>query len=263
MKLFNKFNKSANEKRRRAGRRIGPETYTADGTPVYRYEDARETGWRPPAPTLYCEEIEAHMAAAFPGRQVQVMHELMSDFIHIDLHVMEPDAVGGFYVLYTTGMSDLPMSVPRDVEGRQKRERAELMMLLPGGWDRAALSGGALGGCWPGRLLKFLARFPHEYDTWFGSGHTIPNTADYLPYASDTALSGTILIEQPALVGPLETRDGVHINIYTALPLYREEMEYKLAHGFDALMERMQRFDPFVLDIARENICAGSGMEEM
>ena len=29
------FNKSANEKRRRAGRRVDPETYTADGTPVY------------------------------------------------------------------------------------------------------------------------------------------------------------------------------------------------------------------------------------
>ncbi|WP_195259819.1 suppressor of fused domain protein [Anaerotruncus colihominis] len=255
------FNKSANEKRRRAGRRVDPETYTADGTPVYRYEDARETGWRPPAPTLYCEEIEAHMDRAFSGRQVHVLHELMSDFIHIDLHVMEPDAAGGYFVLYTTGMSDLPMSVPCEVQGRKKLERAELMMLLPGDWDMQALGGDTQEACWPARLLKFLARFPHGYDTWFGAGHTIPNTADYLPYAENTALSGTLLIDQPALAGPLETRDGVRINLYTALPLYREEMEYKLDYGLDALMERMERFKPFILDVARENVCADSAPE--
>ena len=28
---------------------------------------------------------------------------------------------------------------------------------------------------WPIQMLKFLARFPHEYKTWLGWGHTIPN----------------------------------------------------------------------------------------
>ena len=135
------------------------------------------------------------------------------------------------------------------------------MMLLPGDWDMQALGGDTQEACWPARLLKFLARFPHEYDTWFGAGHTIPNTADYLPYAENTALSGTLLIDQPALAGPLETRDGVRINLYTALPLYREEMEYKLDYGLDALMERMERFKPFILDVARENVCADSASE--
>ena len=38
-------------------------------------------------------------------------------------------------------------------------------------------------------------------------------------------------------------------------------MEYKLDYGLDALMERMERFKPFILDVARENVCADSAPE--
>jgi hypothetical protein len=55
--------------------------------------------------------IEAHIEKHI-GKIEAVMHEIASDIVHIDVHVIVPAAERNFYTLITSGMSDLPMVIP-------------------------------------------------------------------------------------------------------------------------------------------------------
>ena len=100
-------------------------------------------------------------------------------------------------------------------------------MLLPGDWDlgRAGSSSGDLPyeRFWPIQMLKFLARFPHEYKTWLGWGHTIPNGPDYAPVCDGLGFGGAVL-DSLSLVPELTTEDGKTIRFYMLIPAYKEEI---------------------------------------
>jgi hypothetical protein len=92
---------------------------------------------------------------------------------------------------------------------------------------------------WPLRWLKILARLPGEENTWLGWGHTIPNGC---PLAENTRLSAIMLI-YPGAFGEesfeCELPSGEEVNFYQMLPLYDEEIEYKLKHNAEALLDLM------------------------
>ncbi|MFQ8729789.1 MAG: suppressor of fused domain protein [Enterocloster bolteae] len=67
---------------------------------------------------VYAEEINAHFQGLFPNREEFVFHELLSDLVHIDVNIMRPDETHPYYVMYTTGMSDMPMTLPEEIAGQ-------------------------------------------------------------------------------------------------------------------------------------------------
>jgi hypothetical protein len=88
---------------------------------------------------------------------------------------------------------------------------------------------------WPLRLLKWLARFPHEFGTWLGFGHTVPHGDPPGPFAADTELCGAILL--PPVLGPdgferVEAAERT-INVFAVIPLYADEMDLKLTELVD------------------------------
>lgn len=106
------------------------------GSPIYRYEDKENEGWRPPeAYGVYAEEINAHFQGLFPNREEFVFHELLSDLVHIDVNIMRPDETHPYYVMYTTGMSDMPMTLPEEIQDREDLRYGELYMFLPKEWN--------------------------------------------------------------------------------------------------------------------------------
>ena len=231
------------------------------GSPIYRYEDKENEGWRPPeACGVYAEEINAHFQALFPNREEFVFHEILSDLVHIDVNIMRPDETHPYYVMYTTGMSDLPMTLPEEIRDREDLKYGELYMFLPKEWNPGET--GQLNSdipeteYWPIGLIKYLARFPHEYGTWLGWGHTIPNGPDYEPLAPDTGMGGVVLVQTGGDMGSMEAKDGRTVNFYMVIPAYREEIEYKLEYGMEALDKRFSDGNlPMVLDIHRPNLC--------
>ena len=231
------------------------------GSPIYRYEEPKNKGWRPPeAYGTYAEEINAHFNAAFPDREGFVYHEIISDLVHINVNLMKPTKQQPFYVAYTTGMSDRPMTLPDELADHEELKYAEVFLFLPGDWDLGKefqLGSDVPPECfWPIHMLKFLARFPHEYDTWLGPGHTIPNGPDYSPLGPGVDFGGVVLAVNGAL-DKVEARDGRRINLLFAIPAYQEEIEYKLKYGMDALLKRFSEENvPMVLDIHRPNLCA-------
>lgn len=223
------------------------------GQPIYHYDES-PPGLEAIQGEMCLEEISAHIQAHL-GPIESVFHEIVSDLVHIDVHWVPPNEANPFHRLVTSGMSDLPMQVPTELDGLK---HLELMVTLPPDWrvEQEAFQDEAW--YWPVRLLKTLARFPHKYRTWLGWGHSMPNGDPAEPYAANTGLCGAILL--PAVTAPeefaaLDIDSEKRIHFLAVVPLYREEMELKLRKGSDALLEKFGAHDiSDAIDPARKNV---------
>ncbi|MEO3945312.1 suppressor of fused domain protein [Gorillibacterium sp. CAU 1737] len=218
-----------------------PSEYSPSGQPIYRHQGRETEEWRAPSYGRegWSEQIEAHFEKHI-GKSEGVFHEILSDTIHVDVHVIPPSAERDYTVLFTTGMSYLPMTTPEELPDYRF---AELMIALPSSWPLTDDAFQDENHYWPIRWLKILSRLPHEYETWLGPGHTVPNGDPAEPFASRTKLSGVMLMP-PTLGGPafpeLKMDSGETLRIYNVLPLYTQEMDHKLRHGAEALMEKLE-----------------------
>ena len=198
------------------------------------------------ADSISLEGIVEHIRK-YVGDPATVLHEIVSEYVHIDVHVIAPRPDRDFYTLITSGMSDNPMATPKQVKGRGF-EFAELMLCLPSTWNVAnysIVSDESSEKDWPVLWLKQLARFPHQYKTWLWWGHSMPNGDPAVPLASDTELCGWLLME-PKLVPDgfkvLKRPDGGNVVFFAAVPIYREEMEIKVKEGAERLGELFDEF---------------------
>ena len=208
-----------------------------DDDPDSEAPEDKESG----VPEVYTEEemeaVEGHIQQYF-GEFENVFHELSSPDIHVDICVVPPSEKRDYYTLVTMGMGAHRMNVPEEL-AEYKLERAELAIALPGNWKLKREDLKNERWYWPIRLLKTLARLPIASDTWLGFGHTMDNEEDF---AKGTKLCAAIL------TGPQDTEDGSEVcilpngeevNFYQVIPLYRDELEYKMAHDADALLDKM------------------------
>ena len=209
-----------------------------------------ETG----VPEVYTEEemeaVEGHIDQYF-GNVENVFHELVSPDIHVDICVVPPSEERDYYTLVTMGMGAHRMNVPEELV-EYKLERAELAIALPADWKLDQESMKDEKWYWPIRLLKSLARLPINCDSWLGHGHTVENRE---PFAENTKLCTAILID------PQGTEDGSEfctlpggeeVNFYQVIPLYEDELDYKLEHDVDALLNKMRGIS-FVVNPTRQN----------
>lgn len=222
------------------------------GSPIYRHK-AREQDWVPPQHYgKNLEEVDAHVEKHL-GKIETVFHEILSDEVHIDVLFVQASESRPYHLLVTSGVSDEPMKVP---EGLEKVQRVELVMALPKEWPLSEEAFKDESNYWPVRWLKQVGRLPHEYDTWIGWGHTIPNGEPPTPIAN-TQFIGVMLIPPywlPPEFYQLSTKSGDTITFYMLLPLYQEEMDLKLKKGAEELEERLEKQDlGLVLDVRRQN----------
>ena len=222
-----------------------------DDSPDGETPENEETG----VPEVYTEEemeaIEGHIQQYF-GKFENVFHELSSPDIHVDICVVPPSEERDYYTLVTMGMGAHRMNVPEEL-AEYKLERAELAIALPGNWKLKHEDLKNERWYWPIRLLKTLARLPIASDTWLGFGHTMDNEEDF---AKGTKLCAAIL------TGPQGTEDGSEVcilpsgeevNFYQVIPLYREELKYKMEHDADALLDKMDGIS-FVVEPDRQDV---------
>ena len=165
-----------------------------------------------------------HVAA-----QRSVFHELKSKHVHIDVHIVGPTDSHPFWLLFTTGMSMRPMTVPA---GAEANRFAELAMLLPPAWPQAIASWTASPQwSWPLKWLVDLARLPHAQRTFLGFGHTVPNGHPPTPIDASARFGGVMI--GPSVSLPDEAQkiqDGDQtIDLLTVWPIHIDEMFFKLA----------------------------------
>ena len=195
--------------------------------------------------------IEQHIKNTF-GEFENVFHELVSPDIHVDICVVPPSDERDYYTLVTMGMGAHRMNVPEEL-AEYKLERAELAIALPPDWKLDEESLKDERWYWPIGLLKVLARLPISKDTWLGFGHTMDKQS---PFAEDTELCAALLVGPQDVVwngGEVCTLpSGEEVNFYQVIPLYRNEMEYKMEHDADALLKKMAGIS-FVVNPTRQN----------
>ena len=223
------------------------------GDPIFRYTDG-EKEWEAPYGEECIEEISDHIER-YIGKVSIVFHELISDTVHIDVHHVKPTKERPFHTLITSGMSDLQMCVPTGVNSTRYME---LMVTLPENWKINEESFKDEKWYWPVRQLKFLARFPHKFETWLARGHTIPNGDPAEAFSDNSKLSGSIILPSvsvPEEFGSLEINKDKIIEFYSIVPLYDEEMNLKLNKGSDLLLDRFDKYgisDLIIID--RKNV---------
>ena len=221
---------------------------TPGGSVVYHY--GRDSSGPQPG-DLSEEQIAEYRAqreAAYRelfGEPASIYREVVSLTPRIDIYVYPAGQAGrDFTTLITGGMSDLPMTVPAAVGAEARRAELVLYVAEP---NRDYAS-----------MLRFLAHFPHDNKTWFGHGHTMPNGQPPAPLFPDSDLD-TFLLRTPSRESDAALRSrlvlsGDPVNLIWVTPITTAECQFKLDHGADALIKRIDRQNyPIILDECRRS----------
>jgi len=219
----------------------------------------------PPGAASSVEQISAHVEQHL-GKIAMVFHEKESPVVHVDVLYIAPSEDSPYARLITSGMSDLPMAIPDEYAQDGIARHAELMVTLPPDWRIDMESFQEERWYWPLRLLKRLARFAHQNQTYLADGHTIDNGE---PYFEGTALCAALLARPPGVPRGFDRLriDGEkEIAFYCVLPLHAEELAYKREHGAAALLGLLRRHGlRAVIDNQRVNVVLNEppeGVEE-
>jgi len=194
--------------------------------------------------------IETFITERF-GSYGNVFHELVSPDIHLDVAIIDPTPERDHYTLVTMGagahIMNLPKGFPKDTLGR-----SELMIRLPPDWN---IESDEERWYWPIRWLKIVARVPIDQDTWIGWGHTIPTGE---PVAENTEFE-CMLLANPENYDESAVRcqlpNGDFVNFYQILPIYEDEMEFKINVDATPLVDLLYEKDIHgVVDIRRKSV---------
>lgn len=202
------------------------------------------------------ELIDSHLDHFFDEHEdIVVFDEIESEIIHRDVFFVKANEDRPYHILLSCGMSALPMKVPKDIDSSRY---AEVMILLPKEWNLNYDSFEDERNYWPIRLMKELMMLPHPDETWLGFGHTLGHEESE-EFAKGIGFNSVMLAHSMELSEDFTQIDldgDEVVTIYTLIPLYKEELEYKKKNGATALLER---FDQYKIDevvkIGRPNVC--------
>jgi hypothetical protein len=230
------------------------EEVSEGGSNIYRHE-WRERQLEPTGGDAdLIEAVDAHLARHV-GKPGVVFHEVVSDLVHVDIHTVPAAEERPWITLLTSGMAERPMTVP---DGLEEHRFAELTLALPPDWPLTQADWEDEANYWPIRLLKLLARLPHEFDSFLGWGHTVPTADPPVPYADNTRLC-CALIGPPLLGGDeflrFDVADGRSVDVWAVIPIYADEMKLKLDRGTEALETLLDEHEVTeLLDPARPSV---------
>ena len=161
------------------------------------------------------------------------LQEIVPGVVRIAVSTIE---TGANKIIYTTGMSTKPMSVPDGYDGLQY---AELVMYLPKEWP--TIESADNPQAWPWRWLRTMAHYAHENDTWLGGPlSTFASDEPPGPLAPTTDFTAFLLSYNHGFKD-FVTDEGRHLNMITVVPIYTAEL--RLAQQADGFRKLGQGFD--------------------
>ncbi len=179
-------------------------------------------GFTPPSGESHLEEITAHVERCY-GPVRRVMHEVISDHVHVAVLIADVAEDHPYITIVTSGMSDLPM---QSKDGSPVRCEVMMRLMVNHPLSQEAFADEA--NYWPIRRLKMIARMPHLLGSSFAAGHTIA-TDPPEPVHPGSEFCALGLVEPlDADARTIRTKDGLEIALLQVVPMYREELEWKL-----------------------------------
>ena len=200
--------------------------------------------------------IDEHLNQFFDKNEdIVVLDEIESEVIHRNIFIIKSNKERPYHILLSCGMSAIPMKIPEDIESS---EFCEVMMLLPKDWNIEYEFFDDERNYWPFRLIKELMMLPHPNKTWLGYGHTFEYEENE-EYAENVGFNSVILLNSIELskeFTEIKLNDNKVIDIYTLIPLYKEELIFKKENGTSKLLEKFDDFDiDEIIKIGRKNVC--------
>lgn len=171
--------------------------------------------------------------ADFFGETDSVFHELLPLIPHIDVYRFPPSKDRDFFTFVTGGMSDLPMNAPPKLGAEYRR--AELVFYA----DK-------YGEDFP-ELLRRMAHFAHDNNTWLHWGHTMPNGQPPEPFFGtenlDTLFFMPTIIEPDSTLSESLQIESDPVNLIWCVPITSAECRLKLDEGTNALYDLFNEHD--------------------
>lgn len=201
------------------------------------------------------DAVEDHIKEHF-GEFPTVFHEISSRDIICDIACIPPTEEKNYFTLVTMGMGAHIMNIP-DSLPPEENGRAELLICLPPEWK---LGENDEEWFWPISLLKDLAKLPINTNSWLGWGHSVDHRSEL---ASNTKFCASLLLYPEDVSSEAESctlPNGDKVNFFEVIPMYREEMNFKINNDTRALLERMKDVR-HIVDINRPNCCADEPSE--
>ena len=205
---------------------------------------------------LYADDERANVESFIRrmGPVEKIFNIVNSSEMQVDMYIIEPTREYAARRLVTCGMGGRTMTVPD--EYGSSPNRVELIVDLPPDWKVDEESWEDKCFCWPVSLLKSLAGFPWSEGVWFRLGYAVPWPE---PFADNTRLSG-VLIASPAIdfeSGEVKISPDKKVQFYQAVPLYPEELAYRIEHGTRKLYEMLGEQFSYIIDPQRKNAVTG------
>ena len=211
----------------------------------------------PPADDDILGHVKVHIDQQF-GVYTQLLTDNSDADYPLEIAVISPRLEHDYYTLVTVGLSRHRMGFPEE-RREEKLERAELLINLPRDWKLTKADCREERWSWPIRMMLATAHFAMENpEVGLESRTTLDEGEDGIPFAENTELRGEVLL-CPGVFGAdsffCRLPDGDEVNFYQVIPLYREEIQYKLEHGLNVVTDREKiSYDPAEMDNAAEQI---------
>ncbi len=206
---------------------------------------------------LSIEEMDAFTSHAetYLGESRGVLHEIVSDIVHLDVLPFPPTKQRPCWTFLTMGMSALEMNVPEEIRAQNYPARMELMISLPHNWiekDRNLSTKKFSRPEWlPIGRMKSMAQYIHGHGSYFLPGHTFsweglereaaPDFPAAMVFPTVSISENFIRHRRP---------DGEEVIILAIWPIKKDELDFKLIQSDDALLEKLGQsgvtdvFDP-------------------
>ena len=207
------------------------------------------------APVDLRQRIIAHFERHFGPVRPQAVREIVPCDPPLLVHAVPPTAARKSLILFTTGMSARPQTVPA---GAEAFRYTELMIHLPADWPLTQAALRDPNHAWPIHWLRRIARNPHESNSWLGGLFTIvSNDEPPKRLAPGNHFVAMLLTAEPNADGRIDGGDRM-IQLYTLYPLYLEEKRLEEEAGMEELLRRFARFNiSNIVDIRRANVALG------
>lgn len=161
------------------------------------------------------------------GKCDSVFHEFIPYVPHVDVYMYPPSEVRPYFTYVTGGMSNLPMTSPKEL-GAESR-RVELVFYSADDKPEYA------------NFLRRLAHFPHDNATWLHWYHSMPNGFPTEPIFGEGKLDSFFfmpsIVEPDVDLGKRLSFEGEPINLVWCVPITADECALKLEKGTDALLD--------------------------
>jgi hypothetical protein len=174
------------------------------------------------------------------GPVAHVFHVPGPMLIHSDVLHVPPTRRRPRHTLVTCGMGLKPMCPP--IQAKECRY-GELFLSLPGSWP-VEPGRPTPSAPWIGALGE-LARLPHLEEGWLWYGHTVGMEDPGEPIFPGCPFTAWIL-GPPMSLDPdacLARIDGREVQLFSAIPIYREEMELAIARGAGRLFRLLSALE--------------------